>query len=227
MKASLKLLLLVTALVAVTVAWMRARQDYAAADSQMLRNANRNAELITVSEANSPPSRLTIDASGAVSRAYLMGPEGINAIKSHDQKSDHLGSITFGSAAAVSAFDPADFPNLTRVGFDDSFDLEFDLLSLEWLEALPQLEEVCFEARSSDPRQAFSTISIGRPWKLELWTDQIESIGTFLIPRQVQMLELHVPDTRDAARIEELLKTKIAGSHIVVWDNFGPTANPL
>lgn len=227
MKASLTLLLLLTALVAVTAAWIRVRQDYTAAQSQIQRNANWNEEYVTVAESNSPSSRLTIDASGAVSSAYLMGPAGIDAIRNHRHSGIHVRGVTLGSFAAVSAFDPTDFPNVTWLGFDDSFDLDFNLLSLEWLGALPHLEEVCFEARSSDPRQTFSTFPKGGHWNLDIWTDQIQSFDVFPIPDSIGMLSVHVPDTHDAEDIEASLKTQITGSHVVVWDNFGPTANPL
>ncbi len=227
MKASLKLLLLLTALVAVTAAWIRVRRDYTAIQSQIQRNANWNTEQITVSESNSPPSRLTIDASGAVSRVYLMGPAGIDAIRNHRHRGIQVRGVTFGSVAAVSAFDATDFPNVTQLGFDDSFDLDFNFLSLEWLGSLPHLEEVCFEARSSDPRQTFPTFPKDGQWNLDIWTDQIQSFDAFPMPHSIRMLSVHVPDTHDAEDIEASLKSQITGSHVVVWDNFGPMANPL
>lgn len=227
MKTSLKLLLLGTALIAVTLAWVRVRHDYAEANSQILRNANWNAETISVPEAQAPPSRLTIDASGAISRARLMGPAGFDAIRNHPQGQEHIAGLTFGSLDSVSHFDPTEFPDLSWVAFDDSFDLEYTTLSLDWLRSLGKLKEINFEARSTDPRPALSTLPNHRSWTLKVWTDQVPSFDAFPKLGGLSNFELHVPDSSDVDAISMSLKNQLPDCHVVVWDNFGPQSNPF
>ena len=121
MRISLKLLLLMVTLAAILAAWIRVHHEAAFTASKLLRNANQGKLTVAVPEASAPPSRLTIDATGAVTQAHLYGPAGYAAIKERAGSQNQTSSLWFSSTQAISLFEPDQFPNLTWLAIDDSF----------------------------------------------------------------------------------------------------------
>ena len=147
MRFSIKLILLVTALCAVLVAWIGVRQQMIVAETQLLANTGWNEGSIEVAEPGGGRSYFTSDAAGAFHIAHIDGFQGLKVL--NEERADfRITSLTVHSTEAFHAIEPRVLPKLERLCLSD---IDFSQVTLERIAAFPRLKELTVNGRVHDP----------------------------------------------------------------------------
>lgn len=143
MRFSLKLLLLVCALVALLVASWKALDDYS--KSMLQAEANSDWEYTYIQEDSGSQSEIAVDAGGNIQSARLAGPKGIAAVLQSDRKSKIMW-LSLENRETFESFSLHEFPDLKQLGLGD---FDYDGTSLEKLSLLRNLQ--IFNVRTQSP----------------------------------------------------------------------------
>lgn len=204
MRISLKAVLLLTALAAVFIAWVRVSQSIASTEKKLLRNAHKGVTELSIPERNSPPSLLVIDATGAVTHAQLYGPNGYAEIDSRPNASTDITSISLKSMRSIELFVEREFSNLDWLSVDDRFDIDYAQFTFGWLKQRHKLVGLNVFAFASNPRDALDTFPDMQPLMLVLRTNEIKLFENFPKIKSVSRLVIDVPKNTDAESFLEI-----------------------
>ena len=108
------------------------------------------------------------------------------------------------------------------LAIDDSFDVDYERLSLDWLKLIHRLEGLNIHANASDPRPALATFPQMQPLMLVLRSNQLRSFADFPHLRSVSALSIGVPDGRDTDAILAELRNQSPAYSIEVRDGYNP-----
>ena len=154
MRFSIKLILLVTALCAVVVAWIGVRQQMIVAETQLLANTGWNEGSIEVAESSGGRSYFTSDAAGTFHIAHVDGFQGLEVL--NEERADfRITSLTVHSTEAFLALEPRVLPKLERLCLTD---IDFSQVTLEKIASFPRLKELSINGHVHDPFVALATL---------------------------------------------------------------------
>jgi hypothetical protein len=214
MQVSLKTVLLLTALAAIFIAWVRVSQETATTERKLLRNANRGNAKLSIPEPHSPPSVLTLDATGAVTQARLSGPNGYAELDRRPNASSQIRSISLVSMESISLFQEREFGNLDWLSVGDGFDIDFTKLSFAWLKPSNRLSGLNITAFATDPRPALNTFPDMQPLMLVLRTYETQLSEGFPSINSVSRLVLQVPERVNLEPVRGIVQRKMHESKL-------------
>ena len=199
MRFSLKILLLLTALFAVTIAWLNARSVYL--DAQHSSAANSTLRATTIREKIGGNSYIRVDPNGDVRSLNVAGPEGYRALDKHTRAGETIEHLCIRSQYAFEHFRPKAFSSLTELYLAD---FQVDSVDLDQLSESQSLSMLGLHTKGPPAIAVLSTLPRDSPIrKIQILSTETGDISEFPFLPNLRSLVIDVPSLQ-REQIDEL-----------------------